>query len=221
MRTLVIGGHTRDIGKTALVVDIIRTFPEASWTAVKITQHGHGMCSIDGKDCDCAPVEHSFALDEERDRSDRTDSSRFLVAGAARSLWARTRQGCLGEFLPRLWNEIGTAPSVIIESNSVLEFLRPELYLVVLDPNALDFKDSCRKFFDRADACVLRAPLAGSTWFDPATGGPPISRQRLEAKPCFEQPLGAVLPAALAEFIRERYFTHSAATEGHSRDISC
>ncbi|MBI3485290.1 MAG: hypothetical protein HY012_09090, partial [Acidobacteria bacterium] len=99
MRTLVVGGHTRNIGKSALVVYIIRAFPEAGWTAVKITQHGHGVCAINGEDCDRAPVDHGFALDEEQDRSNRTDTSRFLVAGAARSLWVRTRQGGLGEFL--------------------------------------------------------------------------------------------------------------------------
>ena len=65
MRTLVVGGHTRNIGKSALVVDIIRAFPEAAWSAVKITQHGHGVCSINGEECDCAPVDHSFAMDEE------------------------------------------------------------------------------------------------------------------------------------------------------------
>jgi len=221
IRTLVVGGHTRSIGKTALVVDIIRAFPEAAWTAVKITQHGHGVCSIDGKDCDCAPVDHSFALDEEQDRSDRTDSSRFLVAGAARSLWVRTRQGCLGEFLPRLWQEIDSASNVIMESNSVLEFLRPELYLMVLDPAKADFKESARRFLDLADAFVLREPYQGAPWLQASKRTPPLPSFALEQRPCFEQRLGAELPGTLVRFIRERYFTHSAATGGHSTDISC
>ena len=221
MRTLVVGGHTRNIGKTALVVDIIRAFPEVAWAAVKITQHGHGVCSIDGKDCDCAPVDHSFALDDEQDRSDRTDSSRFLVAGAARSLWVRTRQGCLGEFLPRLWQEIGSASNIIMESNSVLEFLRPELYLMVLDPAKSDFKESARRFLDLADAFVLRAPCHSAPWLQANEGQRLVPSFVLEGKPCFEQRLGAELPGTLVRFIRERYFTHSAATGGHSTDISC
>ena len=32
-RILVVGGHTRNIGKTQLVVEIIRAFPQARWTA--------------------------------------------------------------------------------------------------------------------------------------------------------------------------------------------
>jgi hypothetical protein len=221
MRTLVVGGHTRNIGKSALVVDIIRTFPEAAWTAVKITQHGHGVCSIDGKDCDCAPVDHSFALDEEQDRSNCTDTSRFLVAGATRSLWVRTRQGCLGEYLPRMWREIGSASNVIMESNSVLEFLRPELYLMVLDPAKADFKESARRFLHLADAFVLRAPCKDAPWLQANEGPPPVPSFVLEGRPCFEQRLGTELPSSLVRFIRERYFTHSAATGGHSTDISC
>ena len=221
MRTIVVGGHTRSIGKTALVVDIIRAFPEAAWTAVKITQHGHGVCSIDGKDCDCAPADHSFALDDEQDRSDRTDSSRFLVAGAARSLWVRTRQGCLGEYLPRLWREIGSTSNVIMESNSVLEFLRPELYLMVLDPAKADFKESARRFLDLADAFVLRAPCQDAPWLQASKGPPLVPSFALEGKPCFEQPLGGELPPALSAFIWQRFFTHSHLAGGHSADISC
>ena len=69
MALIVVGGHTRGIGKTALVVDIVRATPEAGWTAVKITQYGHGVCTRHGKACGCAPGEHTVALDEERDRS--------------------------------------------------------------------------------------------------------------------------------------------------------
>ena len=83
MPYLVVGGHTRSIGKTSLVVDLIGAMPEAGWTAVKITQFGHGVCSEHGEPCDCASATHAAVLDEETDRSGRTDSSRFLVAGAA------------------------------------------------------------------------------------------------------------------------------------------
>ncbi len=221
MRTLVVGGHTRNIGKTSLVVDIIRAFPEAAWTAVKITQHGHGVCSINGESCDCAPVDHGFALDEEQDRSNRTDSSRFLVAGASRSLWVRARQGCLGEFLPRLQKELQSASNVIVESNSCLEFIRPDLYIVVLDPTKPDFKESARRFLDRADAFVLRAPLSGAAWLQAQCGDALIPLRVLEGKPQIEQPLGGELPPALAAIVRQRFFTHSHLTGGHSTDICC
>src|SRR5271166_3916137 len=95
MAIVVIGGHSRSVGKTSVVAGLIAALPELCWTSVKITQYGHGICSADGAPCDCATDDHSWAITEERDRSGESDSSRFLVAGAARSLWVRTRQGML------------------------------------------------------------------------------------------------------------------------------
>ena len=36
------------------------------WTAFKITQFGHGMCSANGEPCDCETAEHTVAVSEER-----------------------------------------------------------------------------------------------------------------------------------------------------------
>jgi hypothetical protein len=199
MRILVVGGHSRNIGKTSLVVDLIRAFPEAEWTAVKITQYGHGVCSMHGEHCGCAPDEHTVALDEERDRGNRTDTSRFLVAGAARALWMRCKQGRLAEGMPQLREALQDAGNVLLESNTVLHFLKPELYLAVLDPQQPDFKDSARLFLDRADGFVVRSPL-------PATQWPSVSPRLLEQRPVFLQPLGEPLPADLVEFVRRRFF---------------
>ncbi len=57
--------------------------------------------------------------------------------------------------MPRIRREIAQAENVVIESNSVLRFLRPDLYLSVLDPETADFKDSAKYFLDRADAVLV------------------------------------------------------------------
>ena len=202
-RVLVVGGHSRNIGKTTLVVDLIRALPQAAWTAVRITQFGHSVCSIDGAVCDCAPAEHAFALDEEQDRGNRTDTSRFLVGGAARALWLRTKQGFLGEAMPLLREELRGAQNVIVESNSVLDFLDPELCLVVLDPRQPDFKKTARRFLERADAFVLRSPLEAGGW-------PGVPKELIEGQPCFLQPLGTPLPDLLTRFVCERFLAGSA-----------
>ena len=53
---------------------------------------------------------------------------------------------------------------MIVESNSVLKFLRPDLYLTVLDPETADFKNSAREFLDRADAVILHETLDEPAW---------------------------------------------------------
>jgi hypothetical protein len=156
MAIVVIGGHTRNIGKTSVVAGLIAALPEMHWTAFKITQFGHGMCSANGEPCDCETAEHTIAVSEEHPRGDATtDSGRYLAAGAARSFWVRTRTGDLAEAMPRIRKEIALAENVVIESNSILRFLRPDLYLSVLDPDTADFKESAKYFLDRADAVLV------------------------------------------------------------------
>jgi hypothetical protein len=214
MRILVVGGHTRNIGKTALVVDLLRAFPEAAWTAVKITQYGHGLCSREGKVCDCAPDEHTFALDEEHDPATGTDTSRFLAAGAAHALWLRTKQGHLAEALPVLREALdrhaGAEGNVIIESNTLLQFLRPRLYVVVLDPTHEDFKESARLHLDRADAFVFRQPAPLLNGTDSSASrkvwGKGVPERLIERISQFHQPLGDPLPQALLEWVRAHFF---------------
>ncbi len=170
MAIIVVGGHSRSVGKTSVVAGLITALPERNWIAVKITQYGHGVCSRNGEPCDCAvdDQEHTFAITEERNRSGDSDTSRFLVAGAARSLWVRTRQGFLAEAMPDLRRELAGADDVIIESNSVLKFMRPDLYVSVLDFATPDFKASAREYLDRADAVVLHEPAVAGLEIAPS-----------------------------------------------------
>jgi molybdopterin-guanine dinucleotide biosynthesis protein len=181
MALVVVGGHSRNVGKTSVVAGLISALAEFDWTAVKITQYGHGVCSANGEACSCATGDHSWAISEERVRSGESDTSRFLAAGAVRVLWARTEQGRLAEAMPELRRRIEHSRNIIIESNSVLKFLRPDLYLTVLDPETADFKTSAREFLDRADAVILHQVSSGPQWrgvsFKPVAGRPafPIS----------------------------------------------
>jgi hypothetical protein len=197
MALIVIGGHSRSVGKTSVVAGLIAALPEFHWTAVKITQYGHGICSANGELCDCATDDHSWALTEERDRSGESDSSRFLVSGAARSLWLRTRQGMLAEAMPRLRQELAGAENAILESNAVMRFLRPDLYITVLDGATADFKTSAQEFLDRADAVVLHDAADQVAWTN-------VSLKPVADKPTFRiRPPQYVTPE-LVEFVRQR-----------------
>jgi len=192
---VVIGGHSRSVGKTSVVAGLVSALPEFEWTAVKITQYGHGVCSANGEACDCATGDHSWAISEERDRSGESDTSRFLVAGARRALWVRTEQGRLAEAMPALRAKIETAPNVIMESNSVLKFVRPDLYLAVLDPATADFKNSAREFLDRASAVILHEGPESAAW------------QAVSLKPVVERPIFRIKPPnyvtpEVVEFVR-------------------
>ena len=203
-RLVVVGGHTRSIGKTQLVCDIIAAFPKTDWIAGKITQYGHGVCAQNGENCDCAPEEHVCALDWETRADTGTDSARFLAAGAKRSFWLRTKQGYLAEGLPLLRDALkeiagkaagGENQAVILESNSLMQFVRPSLYFAVIDPLREDFKESAQIALDRAHALVLRG--------DVSREGPPaplwmkLPAKLLQEKPSVLQREGEPLPGPL------------------------
>jgi hypothetical protein len=201
---IVIGGHTRSIGKTQLVCDVIKAFPKTQWVAGKITQYGHGVCAQNGENCDCAPDEHICALDWESRADTGTDSARFLAAGAKRSFWLRTKQGYLAEGLPMLREALQGAmaesPSeqgraLIVESNSLMQFVKPSLYFAVIDPFREDFKESAQMALDRAHALVLRGEVGGDA--PPAPLWMRFPLKLLQEKPSVLQREGEDLPEPL------------------------
>lgn len=157
VKLVVIGGQSRNVGKTSLMSSIIRATPEFRWTALKITQYGHGVCSTSGGLCACAVEDPAcpYSITRESSSDGDSDTSRFLVAGAAEVYWVRTRQGQLGLAMPELKRMLATREFVIMESNSIVQFLRPDVYLSVLQPEISDFKTSCRLHSDKADGFVI------------------------------------------------------------------
>ena len=198
MAIVVVGGHSRNIGKTSVMEGLIRGFPELRWTAFKITQFGHGMCSANGEPCDCETAEHTLAVTEERERASGTDSSRYLAAGAVRSLWVRTRTGDLAEAMPRIRKELEQAENAVIESNSILRFLRPDVYLSVLDPAVEDFKESARLYLDRADAVLVPEGVMGQP------GWKGVSLKLVEGTPVLAMKPPVYVTDAVLEFVGTR-----------------
>jgi hypothetical protein len=84
---------------------------------------------------------------------------------------------------------------VILESNSLMQFVKPSLYFAVIDPMREDFKESAQIALDRAHALVLRGDVGGD--------GPPaplwmkLPAKLLQEKPSVLQPEGQPLPGPL------------------------
>jgi hypothetical protein len=189
---IVVGGHSRNIGKTSVVEGLIRGLREFQFAALKLTQYGHGVCSAHGEACGCEEeADHPYSLSEEYEPSS-TDSGRFLAAGARRSFWLRTRTGEVRAAAKPLQKLLAQNQNVIVESNSLLELTEPDLYLVTLDFACADFKDSSARFLDRADAFIV---------IDRGIWKPGIWDER----PVFKAHPPAYVGADLASFCRARY----------------
>ena len=193
---VVVGGHSRNIGKTSVVAGLIRKLRNRKWTAVKITLYGDGVCTREGGVCGCEPGSgEAFALSEEYEPN-KTDSGRFLAAGAERSLWLRAPAGELGKAAGTIRKILDQSANVIVESNSIVELVQPNVFLMLMDFSCEDFKPSSMRFLDRADGFVvidrdINVPL----WQD-------VARGMWDGKPHFLVKPPAYVTPALADFVR-------------------
>jgi hypothetical protein len=195
---VVVGGHARNIGKTSLAAGLIRKLRDLKWTAVKITQYGGGACAHGGGSCGCeADSGEPFALTEEY-QPGKSDSGRFLAAGAERSFWLRTPAGQLERAAGAIRKILDRSANVMVESNSVVELVQPDVFLMVLDFSCEEFKASGMRFLDRADAFVvidrgINVPL----WEE-------IARGKWDGKPRFAVKPPVYATAEVAGFVRSR-----------------
>ncbi len=168
---LVVGGQSRKVGKTSVMASIIRASSSAGWVAVKVTpHHAHSGWSL------------------EREDSIAGDSGRYLAAGASEAWYLRCEPGALAEAIPALRTLLGRCAHVIIESNSVVEFIAPDLCLLVVDPAVTDRKRSFEDTLARADALVI-------------VDSPQTRHPRL---PCFHVSRPDFASRELDEFVRAR-----------------
>jgi hypothetical protein len=193
---VVVGGHSRNIGKTSVVAGLIRHLADRKWAALKITQYGHGICSHLGEACGCeTEPDHPFSLSEEFEPSG-TDSGRFLAAGAERSFWLRTPAGQLRGATDQVRKILARHRNVIVESNSLLELVEPDLFLMVLDFDCADFKASSARFLQRADALVVvDHGMATPVWQN-------VARDLWDTKPRFPVKPPNYVTRAMVEFVR-------------------
>ena len=193
MTTIVIGGHSRNVGKTSIVEAIITAWPQYSWTAVKMSSHWHRDDAV----CDRKSEEEICRVDEEHDRNNGTDTGRYLAAGASRAFWIRVREGRLKQALPQLIPVLQN-PYVIIESNGIVKHIRPSLFLMVHRYDVRDYKKGALETIGRAHAVVA----VNCTGDAPAWEG--ISPETVSGIPIFQVSDLHVLPQDLIEFIRLR-----------------
>jgi hypothetical protein len=200
MKLVVIGGHSRSVGKTSVAAGLIAATRERRWTALKLTQYGHGICSSSGEPCGCAveDPECPYAIRREGDPAGSTDTARFLRAGASEAYWVRAPMGRLALVLPELQRLLADREHVLVESNSILEFWQPDLYVAVLRYDIEDFKESNRRFLSRADAFVV----VSSTRELPAWDG--ISLKVLGQRPVFHTQAPGYECRELAAFCSQR-----------------
>src|SRR5271163_2108614 len=154
------------------------------------------------------PLAGSRLRTPERTVHASSPQERNVLSGCApsRAFWPRACRYCAKQSAKQTRRQraascaIAKRPlALIVESNSLMQFVKPTLFFAVLDPAKEDFKDSARAALDRADALVIRGNGVSSTG-EPAWMKLPA--KLLREKPSVSQAEGAPLPEPLEVLVK-------------------
>ncbi len=167
---IIVGGHSRGVGKTSVVEHILRTRgTDERWVAVKVSAHRHATGAGTA-----APVEEATWP------SPLTQSGRYLAAGARRAFLCRAPDAHLPDTATFVRGLLAAGASVIVESNRIARLVPANLLLFVVSPSILDWKPSSGPCLTRADALVTAESAAAVPAAVAARGG------CLDSRPVFE-----------------------------------
>jgi molybdopterin-guanine dinucleotide biosynthesis protein len=138
-----IGGGGSGVGKTTVACRILEKFP--SWGAIKYTK---------------IPLYGSVTDDLKVLSQKGKDTKRFLDAGAERVLWVQSPFHELAEVLPTAIEMLSDLQGVIVEGNSAVEVLRPDIVIFVAGPEG-KIKEGAESVLRMADIIVSDKGLPG------------------------------------------------------------
>jgi molybdopterin-guanine dinucleotide biosynthesis protein len=150
-----VGGFTSNSGKTTLVCELLKRLE--GWEAIKVSRGHYRSCGRDPRACCISPL-----LGEEPVvRSGRAetyapgkDTGLYWDAGASNVHWAVVTDGQVGEGVRTALGRV-RSEGVLIEGNSLLRHLEPDLFLMVARPDVLKIKPTARRALAKASALYV------------------------------------------------------------------
>ncbi len=142
MKIISIAGSHSGVGKTSLAALILREIK--GFSAIKVTK---------------TELFTSLTMDEEVISEKGKDSCILKESGADKVVWVRSTYEDIKECLTQAVSMIGNSRGVIIEGNSPLDFIEPDLVIFVMKDDLTELKPSGRKALERADLVVINTKL--------------------------------------------------------------
>jgi hypothetical protein len=153
--TVAIAGVSSEVGKTTLLCELLREFPE--WEAIKMTRGHYRSC---GKDPHACCVSHLLGREPlvrsgfQQTYADDKDTGRYWDAGARNVHWVIVTDDQVERGI-RLALARVNAPGVLIEGNSFLRFIDVDFAVLVTSGAHSKIKGSVRWAFQKASAAYL------------------------------------------------------------------
>jgi molybdopterin-guanine dinucleotide biosynthesis protein len=152
---IAVSGFISEVGKTTLMCDLLRAFP--GWEAIKVTRGHYRSCGRDPHTCcvsDLLSDEPVIRSGRDQNYAFGKDTGRYWDAGAANVHWVIVTDEQVERGIKEVVERV-TAPGVFIEGNSILEFLKVDLVLMVSRASGGKIKGSARQALAHSSAIYL------------------------------------------------------------------
>jgi hypothetical protein len=169
MNVISVAAPCNGSGKTSLMVSIAKTFPEV-FSAAKFTTiyQEEQFCPVGDHDCACHRLQGEYLIctDPQILTQPNTDTGKISRSGVKQMYWCVAKP----EGYPELVREFskhylnGSAP-LLVEGNTVIEFLRPHLRLFMVNPclPVSWWKQHTNQFLEASNFIVVNAYRDGSS----------------------------------------------------------
>lgn len=159
-RLLTVGGTGRDVGKTEFICWLIGEFSR------RYSVYGFKVSAVyPGEECHHGTHDKNRStmdLFEEKDRTLAKDTSRMLRAGATKVFYLRSEDKNIVAGYHEFILNVPQEALVVCESNSLAEFIKPGLSIVVTNPDKV-VKTRARHRLKQADLVVVSDGISSFT----------------------------------------------------------
>lgn len=145
MKVITVSGAQKGVGKTALAEILLSNLP--GFAAIKITM---------------TDLYTSVSEDENDIMSPDTDTYRMRIHGAEKVIWVQSTGDRLRDAMEQALQKIRNHKGVLIEGNSMLEFINPTLAFFVVMGSIDSMKPSRIRALTKADICVINQKQGSS-----------------------------------------------------------
>jgi hypothetical protein len=150
---LIIAGAGRNVGKTELVCSLLKRSGESrDIISLKISGINPGHDPFHG---DHGPAPEKYHLLEETSRDGIKDSSKMLLAGAARAFYLRSREEFLQEAMDHFFSLAGRDSVMICESIVLRKIVKPAFFVLVKSINEQSVKKSLGEVLHLVDLTII------------------------------------------------------------------
>jgi len=151
---LMIGGATRNVGKTTFVCKVIEKFSQLlPIVAIKVKTIYEGDSFFHGKDKN--PLTENYRIINEVDATTEEDTALMLKAGAQKVFRVKVKSNFIEQVFKELQDILPKNIVWICESNSLRLAVKPSLFIMITNQLNNNMKPSAEQLLPFADLIVV------------------------------------------------------------------